>query len=147
MFLLCRDVGRLPDLRYAALNKADIPKTECLKDTIATRSRSQTGTFSVHIVCCPQPQHLNLVPISKFSCKSVSHAEARVMPFWESAIAPELKKGKTIFVAAHGNSIRAILKFLEGISDDDITGRWVLQSIRATQGQTLHKTVPTEHEL
>ena len=44
------------------------------------------------------------------------------MPFWESAIAPELKKGKTIFVAAHGNSIRAILKFLEGISDDDITG-------------------------
>ena len=49
--------------------------------------------------------------------------KARVMPFWESTIAPELKKGKTVFVAAHGNSIRAILKFLEGISDDDITGR------------------------
>ena len=49
-------------------------------------------------------------------------AKARVMPFWEETIAPALKSGKTVFVAAHGNSIRAILKFLEGISDDDITG-------------------------
>ena len=50
------------------------------------------------------------------------------MPFWEEAIVPELKSGKTVFVAAHGNSIRAILKFLEGISDNDITGRacWAL---------------------
>mmetsp|Transcript_43698 Transcript_43698/g.103153 ORF Transcript_43698/g.103153 Transcript_43698/m.103153 type:complete len:261 (+) Transcript_43698:86-868(+) len=47
---------------------------------------------------------------------------ARVMPYWEEVIAPELKAGKTVFVAAHGNSIRAILKFLEGISDDAITG-------------------------
>ena len=45
------------------------------------------------------------------------------MPFWEETIAPALKSGKTVFVAAHGNSIRAILKFLEGISDNDITGR------------------------
>ena len=49
-------------------------------------------------------------------------AKARVMPFWEETIAPALKSGKTVFVAAHGNSIRAILKFLEGISDTDITG-------------------------
>lgn len=48
--------------------------------------------------------------------------QARVMPFWEETIAPALKSGKTVFVAAHGNSIRAILKFLEGISDDAITG-------------------------
>eukprot|EP00438_Fugacium_kawagutii_P020659 Skav217359 [mRNA] locus=scaffold4442:110473:116068:+ [translate_table: standard] len=48
--------------------------------------------------------------------------KARVMPFWEETIAPALKSGKTVFVAAHGNSIRAILKFLEGISDNDITG-------------------------
>ena len=49
-------------------------------------------------------------------------AKARVRPFWEETIAPALKSGKTVFVAAHGNSIRAILKFLEGISDNDITG-------------------------
>jgi len=47
---------------------------------------------------------------------------ARVMPYWQREIVPELKAGKTVFVAAHGNSIRAIVKFLEGISDDDIPG-------------------------
>jgi len=46
----------------------------------------------------------------------------RVMPYWEAEIAPALKAGKTVFVAAHGNSIRAILKFIEGIPDDTITG-------------------------
>merc|ERR1711988_1334538 len=47
---------------------------------------------------------------------------ARVMPYWEQTIAPQLKEGKTVLVAAHGNSIRAILKMIEGISDDAITG-------------------------
>jgi len=46
----------------------------------------------------------------------------RVMPFWESVIIPELKAGKTVFVAAHGNSIRAIVKYLEGIPDEVIPG-------------------------
>lgn len=47
---------------------------------------------------------------------------ARVMPYWESTIVPDLKAGKTVLVAAHGNSIRAIVKFIEGISDDVIPG-------------------------
>jgi 2,3-bisphosphoglycerate-dependent phosphoglycerate mutase len=46
----------------------------------------------------------------------------RVTPFWESDIAPALKKGKTVLVSAHGNSIRAILKFLDNIPDDVIPG-------------------------
>jgi len=46
----------------------------------------------------------------------------RVMPFWEGEIMAALKAGKTVLVAAHGNSIRAMLKYLEGIPDDDITG-------------------------
>merc|ERR1712194_1010391 len=46
----------------------------------------------------------------------------RVMPFWESTIIPDLKAGKTVFVAAHGNSIRAMVKYLEGIADDVIPG-------------------------
>lgn len=44
----------------------------------------------------------------------------RVMPFWEDHIAPDLLAGKNIIVAAHGNSLRALTKYLEGISDDDI---------------------------
>jgi len=45
----------------------------------------------------------------------------RCLPYWESDITPALKRGKTVLVAAHGNSIRGILKYLDGISDDEIT--------------------------
>ena len=44
----------------------------------------------------------------------------RVMPFSEDHIAPDLLAGKNVIVAAHGNSLRALTKYLEGISDDDI---------------------------
>ena len=47
---------------------------------------------------------------------------ARVMPFWNDAIAPAIKAGKRIVVAAHGNSIRALVKYLDNIGDDDIVG-------------------------
>ena len=47
---------------------------------------------------------------------------ARVIPFWNESIAPDLKAGKTVIVAAHGNSLRAIVKYIDGISDDDIIG-------------------------
>ena len=44
----------------------------------------------------------------------------RLLPYWESDIAADLKAGKTVMVAAHGNSLRALVKHLEGISDEDI---------------------------
>lgn len=47
---------------------------------------------------------------------------ARFLPYWNEAIVPDLKAGKTVLVAAHGNSLRAIVKHLDGISDDDIVG-------------------------
>ncbi|GBG94799.1 2,3-bisphosphoglycerate-dependent phosphoglycerate mutase [Ligilactobacillus salitolerans] len=46
----------------------------------------------------------------------------RVMPFWEDHIAPDLLAGKNVIIAAHGNSLRALTKYLEGISDEDIVG-------------------------
>ncbi|HRC65722.1 MAG TPA: phosphoglyceromutase [Dermatophilaceae bacterium] len=45
---------------------------------------------------------------------------ARMMPYWESAICPDLASGKTVLVTAHGNSLRALVKHLDGISDADI---------------------------
>jgi 2,3-bisphosphoglycerate-dependent phosphoglycerate mutase len=45
----------------------------------------------------------------------------RVSPYWESRILPELRQGKNCLIAAHGNSLRALVKMLEGISDDEIT--------------------------
>ena len=47
---------------------------------------------------------------------------ARVMPFWNESMAPAIRNGKRIVVAAHGNSIRALVKYLDGISDDAIVG-------------------------
>ncbi|MGC8803036.1 MAG: 2,3-diphosphoglycerate-dependent phosphoglycerate mutase [Bacteroidales bacterium] len=52
--------------------------------------------------------------------ESLKDTVARVVPFWESTIAPEIKKGKKIIIAAHGNSLRALVKFLDNISDKDI---------------------------
>ncbi len=67
------------DPRYAAIDPALIPRTECLRDTVA-----------------------------------------RVVPFWESSIAPAVRLGKRVIVAAHGNSLRALVKHLDGVGDDEI---------------------------
>ena len=46
----------------------------------------------------------------------------RVIPCWESSIAPELAVGRNVLIAAHGNSLRALVKMLDGISEEEITG-------------------------
>jgi 2,3-bisphosphoglycerate-dependent phosphoglycerate mutase len=45
---------------------------------------------------------------------------ARFLPYWEDSIVPDLQSGQTVLVAAHGNSLRALVKHLDGISDEDI---------------------------
>jgi 2,3-bisphosphoglycerate-dependent phosphoglycerate mutase len=69
------------DPRYARLDAAQVPLTECLKDTVA-----------------------------------------RVLPCWDERLAPAIKSGQRIVIAAHGNSIRALVKYLDKIGDDDIVG-------------------------
>jgi len=69
------------DQRYRELAEKDIPRTECLKDTVA-----------------------------------------RFLPYWHEAIAPAIKYGKHVIVAAHGNSLRALVKYLDNISDHAIVG-------------------------
>ena len=46
----------------------------------------------------------------------------RVMPFWNESLAPAIRSGKRVLISAHGNSIRAMVKYLDGISDNDIVG-------------------------
>ena len=45
----------------------------------------------------------------------------RVLPYWNGTIVPQIKEGKKVMVVAHGNSLRAIVKVLSNISDNDIT--------------------------
>ncbi len=56
------------------------------------------------------------------STESLKDTIARVLPYYEAAIAPALRAGEVVLVAAHGNSLRALVKHLSGISDADITG-------------------------
>jgi 2,3-bisphosphoglycerate-dependent phosphoglycerate mutase len=54
--------------------------------------------------------------------ESLKDTIARVLPYYESTIAPKLRDGETVLISAHGNSLRALVKHLSGISDDEITG-------------------------
>ncbi len=53
--------------------------------------------------------------------ESLKDTIARVLPYWKSRIAPELRAGKRVVISAHGNSLRALVKHLSGISDEEIT--------------------------
>ncbi|GGA54191.1 2,3-diphosphoglycerate-dependent phosphoglycerate mutase [Sphingomonas psychrolutea] len=53
--------------------------------------------------------------------ESLKDTIARVLPYWEGRIVPELKAGKRVLISAHGNSLRALVKHLSGIPDDAIT--------------------------
>ena len=54
--------------------------------------------------------------------ESLKDTIARVLPCWQEKLAPALRRGETVLVAAHGNSLRALVKHLSGISDAEITG-------------------------
>jgi len=54
--------------------------------------------------------------------ESLKDTLQRVMPFWDSRISSELRAGKDVLVVAHGNSLRALVKMLDGMSDEDIVG-------------------------
>ncbi|MEG8221051.1 2,3-diphosphoglycerate-dependent phosphoglycerate mutase [Sphingomonas sp. HH69] len=53
--------------------------------------------------------------------ESLKDTIARVLPYWEATIAPDLKAGKRVLISAHGNSLRALVKHLSNIPDDEIT--------------------------
>ncbi|MGA2436619.1 MAG: 2,3-diphosphoglycerate-dependent phosphoglycerate mutase [Bryobacteraceae bacterium] len=67
------------DPRYNDLTQAELPLTECLKDTVA-----------------------------------------RFLPYWHQTIAPVIRSGKSTIIVAHGNSLRALVKYLDGVSDEAI---------------------------
>ena len=58
----------------------------------------------------------NEVPLTE----SLKDTVARFLPYWHSAIAPDIAAGRRVLIAAHGNSLRALVKYLDGISDEDI---------------------------
>jgi len=70
---------------------------------------------------CHDARYAALSPTVLPGTESLKTTLARVQPYWEDRIAPEILRGRNVLVAAHGNSLRALVKMLEGISDDEIT--------------------------
>ncbi|XP_025093952.1 uncharacterized protein LOC112563809 [Pomacea canaliculata] len=66
------------------------------------------------------PRYVDLDPRMIPACECLKDTVARVLPFWTDSIAPAIKSGKKVIVAAHGNSLRALVKYLDNISDSDI---------------------------
>lgn len=63
-----------------------------------------------------------LLPQELPTGESLETTIKRVIPYWEKQIVPDLKNGKKVVIAAHGNSLRALVKYLDNISDEDIAG-------------------------
>ncbi len=68
------------------------------------------------------PRYEHVDPALLPRTESLKDTVQRFLPLWEERIAPALRAGKTVLVAAHGNSLRALVKYLDGISDEDIPG-------------------------
>lgn len=66
------------------------------------------------------PRYRRLAPDVLPATECLKDVVARVLPYWYDAVVPELRAGLTVLVVAHGNSLRALVKHLEAISDDDI---------------------------
>jgi len=66
------------------------------------------------------PRYAALKESDKPLTECLKDTVARVMPFWNDTVAPAIKAGKKIIIAAHGNSLRALVKYLDNVSDKDI---------------------------
>lgn len=66
------------------------------------------------------PRYSKLTPEQLPATECLKDTVARVLPFWDETIAPSIRAGRRVLVAAHGNSLRALIKHLDHVSDDEI---------------------------
>ena len=66
------------------------------------------------------PRYAKLTPQQLPATECLQDTVARVLPFWDETIAPSIRAGRRVLVAAHGNSLRALIMHLDNVSDDDI---------------------------
>jgi 2,3-bisphosphoglycerate-dependent phosphoglycerate mutase len=69
-----------------------------------------------------EPRYRGLTEAELPLTESLKETVARFMPLWTEVLAPAVKRGERLIIAAHGNSLRALVKYLDGISDADIVG-------------------------
>lgn len=68
------------------------------------------------------PRYVDLAPDLLPATECLADVVARMLPYWYDAIVPDLRVGRTVLVAAHGNSLRGLVKHLDGLSDETVVG-------------------------
>lgn len=69
------------------------------------------------------PRYIGIEPEKFPRAEALKQTVERVVPYYETEIAPKIKAGKKLIIAAHGNSLRALVKYLDNLSDEDIVNR------------------------
>jgi len=93
------------------------------------------------------PRYAHLPASTLPGTESLKDTLARVLPFYESDIAPALQRVDTLLIAAHGNSLRALVKHLEGLSDEAITGVEIATGDPLVYTLDEHLAVTDKHSL
>jgi len=129
MWLPVERTWRLNERHYGALQGLD--KAQTVAQHGAAQVKVWRRSYDIPPPPLPQadPGHPRFdrryagVPAGELpAAESLKDTLARVLPVWTMRIAPELQAGRNVLVAAHGNSLRAIVKHLDDITDDDIAG-------------------------
>lgn len=119
----------LNERHYGALQGLD------KKETVARHGADQVQIWRRSYATPPPPlasddprhpshdaRYADIDPARLPATESLKDTLARVKPYWEQAIVPWIRQDKTVLIAAHGNSLRALVKMLDGMSEEDIVG-------------------------
>ncbi len=129
MYLPIKNDWRLNERHYGALQGLDKAETAAKfgdEQVLVWRRSYDTPPPSLEVtddrVSFDDPRYAGLDKSQIPLTECLKDTVARVMPAWNDEIAPAIRAGKNILISAHGNSLRAIIKMLDNISDTDIVG-------------------------
>ncbi len=118
---------RLNERHYGALqglNKAETAQKYGDEQVLIWRRSYDTRPPAITVEDSRYPgfdiRYRNLPPSDIPVAESLKDTVARFLPYWDQSVAPQIRAGKKVIIAAHGNSLRALIKHLDNISDQDI---------------------------
>ena len=118
---------RLNERHYGALQGLDKAQTVALHGAEQVKIWRRSYDIAPPPLSATDPRHprfdaryASLAPADLPATESLKDTLARVLPFWSKRIAPKIKVGRDVLVVAHGNSLRALVKMLDGMSEADI---------------------------
>ena len=113
---------RLNERHYGALQGLDKAETARRYGDAQVLAWRRSYAIPPPPLAADDPRYAGLAPGSVPLTECLEDTVARVLPWWHERLAPALRRGERIIVSAHGNSMRALVKYLDGVSDADIVG-------------------------